>query len=335
MDKGNHMKNQRFPQMLLITCLMIILVGCQIEEQPQKIGALDPSSQPDPEDTIQVPDEVIYEVGDIVSIDDAILVVLGWDQPLGGDFNPPDEGKKYLVVDLMIANQGERSFNSSPVFQMSLKSPSGIKYNLNGKANLASGSNQPNGEINPGEIVRGKVGFQVPQDQVDFLFVYEVNLLGQGEVSVNLGSVPVAMDPPEDLNLIPSLDIFQIGDLIEISDLAIQALEVSYPTGNEIVKPKEGFKFTAVEIQIENQGSTVREITSVVQMYLKDETGQKYTFHLGAQSLLDAGLPDDELQPGEYVRGQIGFQVPVDSPGLVFVFDAEIFGFGKVFIALD
>jgi signal peptidase I len=319
---------------LLSTCLIITLTACQIDNQPQKIGDLDTSSQLPSEETNLIPEETVYEVGDIISIDDTILVVLGWDQPPGGDLNPPDEGKKYLVVDLILANQGKRSFNSSPVFQMSLKAPSGQKFNLNGKANLASGSNQPNGEINPGEIIRGKVGFHVPEDLTDFTFVYEANLLGHGEVSVNLGPVPIVMDPPEDLALIPSLDVYQIGDPIEFSDLLIQIMEVSYPLGTEIVKPKEGFKFVAVDIQIENQGSSVQEITSVVQMYLKDETGQKYTFHLGAQSLLDTGLPDDELQPGERVRGQIGFQAPESAQELVFVFDAEIFGFGKVFIAL-
>lgn len=329
------MNKQRISTLTTAICLMIILAGCQVEKQPQKIGALSTSSLPTPEGASQLPQETIYAVGDIISIDNTILVVLGWDQPPGGDLNPPDEGKKYLVVDVIIANQGERSFNSSPVFQMSLKDPSGQKYNLNGKANLASGANQPNGEVNPGEVIRGKVGFHVPEDMTDFLFVYEANLFGHGEVSIDLGSVPVAVDPPEDLKLAQSQEIYHIGDLIEISDLIIQTLGVSYPTGTDFVKPKEGYQFAAVEVQIENQGSSVQEITSVVQMYLKDDTGQKYTFHLGAQSLLDAGLPDDELQPGEKVRGQIGFQVPEDAQNLVFVFDAEIFGFGKVFIALD
>ncbi len=237
------MKMQRYVLIILAICLMVCLAGCQAEPQPQKIGALDPSSQPDPESASRIQQELIYEIGDIISINDAVLVVLGWDQPPGGDFNPPEEGKKYLVVDLMIANQGEKSFNSSPVFQMSLKSPSGVKFNINGKANLASGSNQPNGEINPGEIVRGKVGFQVPEDLVGFTFVYEANLLGYGEVSVNLGPVPIAMDPPQDLNLIPSLDIYQVGDLIQISDMVIQVLGVSYPAGTEIVKPKSGYQF--------------------------------------------------------------------------------------------
>ena len=319
----------------VIMILALLITGCQVEKQPTKIGDIGVSDQTSNEETPHTPQEVIYEVGDIVSINDAVLVILGWDQPPGGDFNPPDEGKKYLVVDLMIANQGERSFNSSPVFQMTLKDPSGQKYNINGKANIASGSNTPNGEINPGEVIRGKVGFHVPEDLTNFIFVYEANLMGIGEVSVNLGGTPIAMDPPSDLNLAHRQEIFSVGEQIEISGLVIQVLGVSYPSGTDFVKPKEDYKFVSVDVQVENQGDSVQEITSIVQMYLKDNTGEKYTFHLGAQSIIDSGLPDDELQPGERIRGQIGFQVPTDAEGLIFVFDAEIFGFGKVFISLE
>ncbi len=319
----------------VIMFLTLLITGCQVEKQPTKIGDIGVSDQTSNEETPHTPQEVIYEVGDIVSINDAVLVILGWDQPPGGDFNPPDEGKKYLVVDLMIANQGERSFNSSPVFQMTLKDPSGQKYNINGKANIASGSNTPNGEVNPGEVIRGKVGFHVPKDLTNFIFVYEANLMGIGEVSVNLGGTPIAMDPPSDLNLAHRQEIFSVGEQIEISGLVIQVLGVSYPSGTDFVKPKEDYKFVSVDVQVENQGDSVQEITSIVQMYLKDNTGEKYTFHLGAQSIIDSGLPDDELQPGERIRGQIGFQVPTDAEGLIFVFDAEIFGFGKVFISLE
>jgi len=328
-------KITRLSLLFALILLALQLAGCQLKKEPVKIGGLAPERQGESENPSQEVKDPIYEVGDIISINDTILVVLGWDQPLGGDFNPPAEGKKYLVVDVMLANQRENSFSISPVFQMTLKDSTGQKYNVNGKANIASGSNTPNGEINPGEVLRGKVGFHVPEDMVNFIFVYEANLIGLGEVSVNLGSTPVSMEPPADLNLAQQQIVYQIGDIIEISDLAIQVLQVSFPTGNEIVKPKEDFKFAAIDLTIENQGNTTQEISSIVQMYLKDSTGQKYTFHLGAQSIIDSGLPDDELQPGEKIRGQIGFQVPKDIQGLVFVFDAEIFGFGKVFIALD
>ncbi len=318
-----------------VIILTLLLTGCQVENQPTKIGDIGVGDQTSSADTPLPPQEVIYEVGDIISINDTVLVILGWDQPPGGDFNPPDQGKKYLVVDLMIANQGERSFNSSPVFQMTLKDPSGQKYNINSKANIASGSNIPNGEVNPGEVIRGKVGFHVPEAQTDFIFVYEANLIGIGEVSVDLGSTPIAMDPPADLNLAHRQEIFSVGEQIEISGLVIQVMGFSYPSGSEIVKPKTDYKFVSVDVQVENQGEVVQEITSIVQMYLKDSTGEKYTFHLGAQSIIDSGLPDDELQPGERIRGQIGFQVPIDTTSLTFVFDAEVFGFGKAFIALE
>ena len=315
--------------------VVFLLSSCQIDKEPTKIGELNSGNQTSSSESNNLPQEIIYSVGDIISINETILVVLGWDQPPGGDFNPPDEGKDYLVVDLMIANQGDKSFNVAPAFQMTLKDASGQKYNMNGKANIASGSNTPGGEVNPGEVIRGKVGFHVPQDQADFIFVYEANLIGLGEVSVNLGHTPVAMDPPENLNLVNQQEVFHIGDLIDISGLAIQVLQVSFPAGTEIVKPKEGYKFAAVDVQLENQSETIQEITSIIQMYIKDSTGQKYTFHLGAQSVIDRGLPDDELRPGEKVRGQIGFQIPADARGLIFVFDAEIFGFGKVFISLE
>jgi len=306
-------KTTRLFRLLVIILISTLAAGCQLEKEPTKIGDLSPDSSLESKDSPEETKESIYEVGDIISINNTILVVLGWDQPPGGDF----------------------SFNISPVFQMTLKDPTGQKYNVNGKANLASGSNTPNGELNPGEVIRGKIGFHVPEDLVNFIFVYEANLIGLGEVSVNLGTTPVSIDPPTDLDLAQQQTIYQIGDLIDISNLAIQVLQVSYPAGNEIVKPKEDYKFVAVDVTIENRGETPREISSILQMYLKDSTGQKYTFHLGAQSIIDSGLPDDELQQGEKIRGQIGYQVPEDIQGLVFVFDADIFGFGKVFIALE
>jgi hypothetical protein len=145
----------------------------------------------------------------------------------------------------------------------------------------------------------------------------------------------LAIDPPEDLNLIQQQEIYGIGDAVLISDLVIQVIGVSFPAGTDFVKPKEGYQFVSVDVQVENQGDSVQEITSVAQMYLKDSTGQKYTFHLGAQSVIDTGLPDDELQSGERIRGQIGFQVPINISGLIFVFDADVWGYGKAFIALQ
>jgi hypothetical protein len=44
--------------------------------------------------------------------------------------------------------------------------------------------------------------------------------------------------------------------------------------------------------------------------------------------------PEGEIGPGERLRGSVGSQVPADATGLMFVFDGDVFGVGKVFVAL-
>ena len=122
-----------------------------------------------------------------------------------------------------------------------------------------------------------------------------------------------------------------VDDTVRISDLTVQVLDVDFPSGREVFKPQRGSRFVIVDVRVENTGERTREITSGLQMDPKDTTGQKSNLHLGAQTLADAGLPDDEHQRGGMVRGKIGFQIPENVPELTFVFDAEIVGFGKGF----
>ena len=320
--------------LVLVLGFGLIGVGCELQETPVVVATGVDQSARSAGETSEVPEPIAYQVGDIISIEDTLLVVLGWDQPSGGDFNAPAVGKKYIAVDVLLVNQGQRPLSVSPLFQMSLKDGTGKKFNLNGKASAAAASNPPNGELNPGEIVRGKVGFQVPEGVEGLTFVYEADLIGLGEVNVQLGPEPSAVQPPQDLLQFSAGEVYQVGDTVQLSDLDLEVLGVTYPQGTELINPREGFRFLLVEVRIQNQGDRVREITSAVQMSLKDGSGQQYTLNLGAQSLADAGLPDDELAPGEVVRGQIGFQVPVNARYVLFVFDPELIGYGKAFIAL-
>ena len=93
------MKRKQILTAVMAAIILLILGACQVEQQPSKIGSLGTADQQTPSNSGQLPEETIYEIGDIISINDTVLVVLGWDQPPGGDFNPPDEGKKYLVVE--------------------------------------------------------------------------------------------------------------------------------------------------------------------------------------------------------------------------------------------
>jgi len=96
-----------------------------------------------------------------------------------------------------------------------------------------------------------------------------------------------------------------------------------------------GNMFVAVDLTLENRGAEAKAVSSLIQMYLKDSSGQKYDLDLAASVASGGATPDGEIAPGEKIRGQVGFQVPQDAKGLVFIFDADVFGHGKAFVALE
>lgn len=274
-----------------------------------------------------------YQAGDIISIGDVVMVVLGWSSPPGDDFSQPDEGKMFVAVDLLLVNQGDRTITVSSMLQMSLKDATGQKYNVDLMTSTASGS-IPEGELSPGERVRGKVGFQVPQDASGLVFVFDADVFGTGKVFTKLGPEPVTVEPPSQLAGEREQEMFVAGDIIEIGELTLTVNEVTYPQGDDFNKPDEGKKFLVVDLTLQNTSAEAKMISSLLQMYLKDKTGQKYEVDLIASTASGGTMPDGEIAPDEKLRGQVGFQVPEDAESLVFVFDADVFGHGKILVRL-
>lgn len=182
--------------------------------------------------------------------------------------------------------------------------------------------------------MRGKVGFQVPQDATGLVFVFDAEVFGTGKVFVELGSEPIAVEPPAELAGEQEQATFAVGDIVEIGDLTLVVNEVTSPAGDDFNKPDAGNKFVVVDVTLQNKGSETRAISSMLQMHLKDATGQRYDLDLMASVASGGTTPDGEIAAGEKIRGQVGFQIPEDAQGLVFVFDADVFGYGKVLVAL-
>lgn len=291
-------------------------------------------TEPPPTNTPPPVETQTFEVGDTVSIGDSVLVVLGWEEVPGDDFSKPDEGKKFVAVEVLLVNQSSSSASISTLLQMSLKDNTGQKYDVDLLASTATQSGNIDGELSSGERVRGKVGFQVPVDVQDLQFVFDADVFGAGKAIVNLGPTPVKVEPPAEIAGETEQQTFQIGDIIEIGTLTLTVNEVTSPAGDDFAKPDEGNKFLVVDLTIENKGTDAANVSSLLQMSLKDPTGQTYAVDLLATTTSGGTSPDGEIASGEKVRGQVGFQVPVDATGLVFVFDADVFGAGKVSVTL-
>jgi hypothetical protein len=183
--------------------------------------------------------------------------------------------------------------------------------------------------------MRGNVGFQVPEDQAGLILVFEPDEDDLEDISVNLGSTPISLSPPTDLNLKFKQEVFHPGDTVEFLDLVVEVVEVSYPANDEIKRPEEGYKSIVINLRVENLGDDTLYFTGINQIYLKDSTGQKYS---DGNSALPIGADDyvvGSLQPGEQIRGRMGFLVPEDRSGFVLVFDRDQWDFGKTFISLE
>jgi len=89
-----------------------------------------------------------------------------------------------------------------------------------------------------------------------------------------------------------------------------------------------------VDATIENTGSDTVHISSAT-LRLKDSTGQGYFMDDVAIDAVDGNPPDGDFAAGEKRRGLVGYQLPEDAEGLVFVFDAPLLGGEKIFVALE
>ena len=275
-----------------------------------------------------------HSVGDVIDISDFILVALGWETPTSDIFKP-DEGNKFVAVELLFVKKSDSPVTVSTLLQMSLKDSTDRQYTLDLVAQGAIEGGLLDGELAAGERLRGKIGFQVPEDAAGLVFVFDPTLFGSGKVFIELGESPISIDPPAELAGETTQETFKPGDIVDIEDFVLVVNSVESSSGSDFIKPAEGSKFVIVDVTLENKLDESVAVSSLIQMSLKDATGQKYDVNILASAAGGASTPDGELAPGEKLRGQVAFEVPSDAEGLVFVFDPSIIGTGRAFVAID
>lgn len=330
---------RNFVSFLALAVLLLVSLACGSSTSPTLVATSAPQvdSGSQPEQPTQAPAPVTqqnYKVGDVVALGDNVLVVLGWENVPASDFSAPEAGKKFVAVELLIVNKSQSAMSVSTLLQMSMKDDTGQKYDVDFMASTAIGGGSVDGELAAGEKVRGKVGFQVAENAQGLQFVFDASVFGTGKVFVDLGAEPVKVEPPAELAGETAQQTYNVGDVIAMGTTNITVNEVLYPAGDQFNQPNAGFKFLVVDLTIENLSATAISVSTLLQMSVKDSSSQKYDVDLMASVASGGTTPDGELAPGEKLRGQVGFQVPVNATGLVFVFDADVWGSGKVFVAL-
>jgi len=332
---------------LVFTSLSLVLSGCDPIRQPLLLASAPslPTTSPSVPLPIQATQTTSspstnpyglsnYNVGDIIYVGDQILMISGWEFL---SLNPSlklEKDQKFIAVDLLIVNLSQTAILLSGLTQISLIDANSQIYYTSFSATTAANGGNINGTLTPGEKVRGKIGFQIPSEANNLQFIYDVGKIGQ-KVFINLGSNPISFDPPPFFPGEFELITHHLGERIFIDPLSLTVNQVLFPPWNNINPPAEGNKFLLVDLTIENKGASFINISSLLQMWVKDSAGRNFSIDLKAMDYRSSDPPDGEFSPSESKHGQVGFQVPIDSKGLVFVFQGKSYSESKVFITLE
>lgn len=130
-------------------------------------------------------DQNVYQIGETFVMGDLEVTVNGVEKSEGDKFNKPQKGENFIAVDVSYLNTGTESKNL-PSLNVKLKDSTGQLNSIDMLAVMATGAEMPNGEIAPGELIRGQYGFAVNEDATGLVLALDADLWDWGKYFVIL-----------------------------------------------------------------------------------------------------------------------------------------------------
>jgi hypothetical protein len=325
-----------------------------IETEPEPIEVDEDQPEPETEETTSeapvggiAPEEIIqiepgaeptiYQPGDVIAIKDQIIMVLGWEVLPEDEFYEPDPGSVYATIDLIIVNTGAARITFSSLLQTSLKTVvNGVEEeaNLDFMAMALAKGGVIDGELLPGERVRGKLGYQLPQEINEILFTFEPIAFESNSVTFALGTEPGSIPPPAFIPGETPQAVYGIGESIEVNDLVLQVDQIYIQPGQQMLLPEEGYQFVIVEMQLTTHSPTPVSIPWN-QINLRDTTGLAYLPDTSAMALVSFIPPTGEYSQGETLTLKLGYEVPESETEFVLLVDGDKWDAGMIRIGLS
>ena len=112
---------------------------------------------------------------------------------------------------------------------------------------------------------------------------------------------------------------YKVGDQVQSGDYIVSVNAVRKDVGSGYIKPKVGFVYIIPNVTVQNNSTDKTTVSTLLQMYVKDSEGNKYTPTLAPDA---TGKVDGELLGVEKINGDVGFEVPTTATGLKFYYNA-------------
>jgi hypothetical protein len=184
--------------------IILATFACGETTTPGKVGTVAPTQSPttevtqtpsteatesptlEPTDTPAPPSAQIFQIGDVVNIGGFNVQVNEVFEAEGSEFNKPDEGKIFYVVDVTLENTTPEAKSVSSLMQMYLQDATAQKYEVDVMAIVAADGTSPDGEIGAGRKLRGQCGYQIPADATGLEWIFDASIWGMGQAVFKL-----------------------------------------------------------------------------------------------------------------------------------------------------
>lgn len=315
------------------------LAGCTggSDDEPEPTGGSDDSDAGDDDATgsddadgsDSDPEQVNVAIGDLVDGDQLHLVVEGVERTDSlGQFSEPEPGNEFAVVSLALKNVSDEYLNVSNLLQTRLRDDEDFQYD---QAFVSGGGNTFNdGQFAPGEVERGTITFEIPDDAsgLELTFDLDVSIFG----GIDRATIDLESEADSITELVQELgiEVYDVGQEISFQDVAVSVNDTR--TASELGQFSEaddGNEYMIVDISITNDTGEEQRFSTILQMMLKDGEGFTYQEDISGMSSLDQGFDEGTpLSDGETRRGELAYELAEGVAPLYWVFEFALFESG-------
>ncbi|WP_020221387.1 DUF4352 domain-containing protein [Halarchaeum acidiphilum] len=269
------------------------------------------------------------KLGEVVSDDQLSMVVKSLSKTDSlGEYQKAEDGNTYAVVRLEVKNTTQKKYaNFSSFLQTKIQDSEGYTYT---PTLSVSDSAFQGGQLAPGEVARGDIAFEIPQDasgltlQFDFssFSFFELN-----RVTVDLSSSAGSVG---DLKQSLHVPIHGVGDSVTHDGIQVTVNGVEFKTSlGQYTQAPQGREYAIVDVTTANNTDSSVSFSSLLQMAMKDGTGRSFSYAAGASSQLTQAYQGGDVASGGKTRGKIAFEVPKGVSPLYFTFEYSVISGGS------
>jgi len=261
-------------------------------------------------------------VGERVDGDDLSMVVRSVDrQSQIGQFQEADQGNTFVIVGLAVKNTTENRFlNFSGFLQTQVTDAEDYSYD---QTFAMTGQDFEGGQLAPGEVSRGNLVYEVPEDAEGLQLQFDFEAFSVFEfdrVTVDLAEQAASI---ADLSQTLRVDIHDVGEQVTHDGISVTVNSVEFRESlGRFAQADEGNEFAVVNITTTNDTDEEQSLSTLLQMKVKDGTGVSASPSITGMSSLDRGYNEGQpLASGESRRGEVPYEVGKDASPLYWTFE--------------